>query len=682
MFWIDASSVETIERGFEDLVNVCSQQGGENFTRTWLPTNKDWILVMDNADDPGVDLSKFFPQGKHGTIIITSRSADCRKYATSESWWWRVDQMEHEDAITLLLRAALESQDDPDKRALAKPIVECLGNFALAIVQASALIRQGHCTLTGFCDAFRDQKAQLFEYGDIREDLEYQHSVFTTWEISVKKIEAMMHEHAKLALEFLELFSFMHFDDIRRETIDRALVAPRTIGSYFPSLLIARTGLPDQIAVEIDAALSLLFNLSLINTDENGRISIHPLVHEWSRSRMSEDQRQKRCLQTASMLALSMPFSNTSSEFKYRRKMFPHVEACVARGEDLFFKEGSELMDRLFMARRFVLIYEENSRYEEALRLCTRIHQGHESEGITVGEDASAVIDGDIAFCLTRLGRYAEAIPLREKTVETMRRIRGENSSERWEEAAHLAMIYALSGQHEKGLELGTEIYENSTRLFGEDSNNTIASLTILGICYEHLERFEESSTFFDEALKTCSRNFGDQHEATVIAMKNAATSYYNLKKYRKARKIQEYCVNQTLATLGERHALTFMAYQNLANYCCPMDRRLYWRGGALKYREAAYRYVRDTLGDKDLTTLSFLRDLIQCQLLAGNLRRAEELQHKLIIGVSSHFGKQHPATLEANERLSYILSCQSLRNKIYWFLPKKVLGQERPNIG
>ncbi|RQM04750.1 hypothetical protein DH86_00004066, partial [Scytalidium sp. 3C] len=183
VFWIDASSVETIERGFEDLVNVCSQQGGENFTRTWLPTNKDWILVMDNADDPGVDLSKFFPQGKHGTIIITSRSADCRKYATSESWWWRVDQMEHEDAITLLLRAALESQDDPDKRALAKPIVECLGNFALAIVQASALIRQGHCTLTGFCDAFRDQKAQLFEYGDIREDLEYQHSVFTTWEI-------------------------------------------------------------------------------------------------------------------------------------------------------------------------------------------------------------------------------------------------------------------------------------------------------------------------------------------------------------------------------------------------------------------------------------------------------------------------------------------------------------------
>jgi hypothetical protein len=188
----------------------------------WLSGKDHWLLIIDNADDPKLDISRFFPRGTKGSILITTRNPDFRKYATAGSSF-KVDEMRAEDAVALLLKtAAVENVRDQEEKDAATAVVKVLGYFALAIIQVGAVIRQGLCSLRGFCELYAKQKKELLESGRAEPCIDYQYSVYTTWEISIRMIEAIHETYAKLALELLRLFAFMHFDSIKEEIFEKA----------------------------------------------------------------------------------------------------------------------------------------------------------------------------------------------------------------------------------------------------------------------------------------------------------------------------------------------------------------------------------------------------------------------------------------------------------------------------
>ena len=119
-----------------------------------------WLLVIDNADDPSIEYSRYFPAGERGHILVTSRNSDCKIYATIGSYEFR--DMDKDDAVTLLLKAALHSEiDDKDVREVARPLVKIPGYLALAIIQAGAAIRQGICSIEEYLDIFATHKKQI-----------------------------------------------------------------------------------------------------------------------------------------------------------------------------------------------------------------------------------------------------------------------------------------------------------------------------------------------------------------------------------------------------------------------------------------------------------------------------------------------------------------------------------------
>ncbi|KAJ7193069.1 hypothetical protein GGX14DRAFT_316620, partial [Mycena pura] len=70
----------------------------------WFTANKEnWLLFFDSADEPSIDLNKFFPQCNHGNIIITTRNPGLCVYAGANT---HVDNMEEDDAVVLLLKSA------------------------------------------------------------------------------------------------------------------------------------------------------------------------------------------------------------------------------------------------------------------------------------------------------------------------------------------------------------------------------------------------------------------------------------------------------------------------------------------------------------------------------------------------------------------------------------------------
>ena len=101
VFFVDASTDETITL---DLKNIASQKKIGNKwddAITWLAGERnDWLLLFDSADDPNLNLSKFFPSCDHGNILITSRNREIRIHAPRSNC--KVGEMTPEHARHLL----------------------------------------------------------------------------------------------------------------------------------------------------------------------------------------------------------------------------------------------------------------------------------------------------------------------------------------------------------------------------------------------------------------------------------------------------------------------------------------------------------------------------------------------------------------------------------------------------
>jgi hypothetical protein len=179
------------------------------------------MLILDNADDPDLDLSPHFPPGDRGTILIISRNPECRIHATAGAC--ELSRMEEEEAITLMLKTVgHEDLSDEAAREITKSVVSILGCLALAIDQAGAVIRQGLYTMEEYREVYSRRLKELLNRKPVQRSSDYAHTVYTTWDISLQMIKNKGGEAARDAIESLQIFSFFHYDGISEEIFRRA----------------------------------------------------------------------------------------------------------------------------------------------------------------------------------------------------------------------------------------------------------------------------------------------------------------------------------------------------------------------------------------------------------------------------------------------------------------------------
>jgi len=65
--------------------------------------------------------------------------------------------------------------------------VSTLGCLALAITQAGAVIRQGICGVEEYCQLYSQHQKELL--GCAQSSGDYQYTIYTTWEVSLRAIE-------------------------------------------------------------------------------------------------------------------------------------------------------------------------------------------------------------------------------------------------------------------------------------------------------------------------------------------------------------------------------------------------------------------------------------------------------------------------------------------------------------
>lgn len=123
VFWIDVSTPAAAEQSFREVARELRIEESSNATKRRLERCTDsekWLLVIDNADDPEIDVSTYFPSGNSGIILVTTRNPEYRHYAPKGHL--EIDKLQSRDAINLLLKTGMLSppSDDNNDQQLAK----------------------------------------------------------------------------------------------------------------------------------------------------------------------------------------------------------------------------------------------------------------------------------------------------------------------------------------------------------------------------------------------------------------------------------------------------------------------------------------------------------------------------------------------------------------------------------
>jgi hypothetical protein len=302
IFWIDASTDASISLSFDKIATAKGlAETSKDSVIQWISNLKTtWLMVFDNADGGYELVENHIPSGNNGSILITSRDKMLERVTSSDSL--EIQQMEEEDAITLLLKCG---ELKADFRGSIKKIVLILGCVPLAIDQAGAYMHACQSDPDDYLQLYeRHHKELLSQQPHFKAASGYKHSAYETWEISMREIakragsnDRRMSDAAHSALTLLNMFAFLHHEQISEEIFSLAAKNWSQRGNYVnDSLPQVATSLTSEALflneqgewdkIRFLSGIKPLLSFSLIR-GANKLYSVHSLVHRWSQDRLS-----------------------------------------------------------------------------------------------------------------------------------------------------------------------------------------------------------------------------------------------------------------------------------------------------------------------------------------------------------------------------------------------------------
>ncbi|KAJ7765912.1 hypothetical protein DFH07DRAFT_770052 [Mycena maculata] len=606
IFMVDASTADTIDTDLKSIAVTKNAGDVPQDALRWLSSqHDDWLIFFDNADDPKINLNSYFPRCSHGNILITSRNPGLRVHASSHSL---VSDMEETDAIDLLLASAVQKMTPKNKEKAAE-IVKALWYLPLAIIQAGAFIAKSGA-LNTYLALYTQNRARLLSEKSSQSHDDYAWTVYTTWEISFKQL-------SPLAAKLLQLCSFLHHQGISEKVFSgaakyRVEVSHGILHKIFRSK--KRTLHPS--GKELQQSLEFLSQFlgptdkwdsfhfmdvtnelraySLISFDvESGTFSIHPLVHSWSQSTLT-DQRDYHSsmmaimgmsiaimthdyLQLASLWllphvdALLQGRNQTRPNFNYQYGAVYYYSGRQQRAVDLhtvlLMKErkilGEDHLDTLSTAVHLAVTYKELGQFKEAKKLEVMVLK---KQRTILGEDHPNTLQimGNLANTYKDLGRFKEAQQLEVVVLEKRRKILGEDHPETLRAMGNLASTYHALGQPKEAEELEVVVLEKRRKVLGSDHPDTLWTMGNLATTYSKLGKLKEAEDLEVVVLEKRSKILGEDHPETLKTMGNLAVTYKKLGQLKKAEELEIVVLHKRRKMLGDGHPSTLRTMKRL----------------------------------------------------------------------------------------------------------------------
>ncbi|KAJ6463168.1 hypothetical protein DFH09DRAFT_1295881 [Mycena vulgaris] len=557
IFLIDASTTEIIDIGLKNIASTRNAGDTAQDGLKWLSSNPaEWLLFFDNADDPKINLNKFFPQCRHGNILITSRNPTLRVYAGSD---YLVSDMEETDAVELLLKSAAQAIT-PVNKEIATQIVQTLYYFPLAIIQAGAFIAKSGA-LSDYLTLYAVNQARLLSEKPDQSHDDYAQTVYTTWQISFEQL-------SKPAATVLQLCSFLYHQGISEKIFSTASLY------NFPSRGPSREELHDplnflsQFSGPTGVWNSLCFidvmneitAYSLATFDPDGKVySIHPLVHNWSRSTLTDPEQYHYWM--VAIVGMSISAISREDIQLASLRLLPHVDSL--------------LHGNINISPDFRMAYGRLYYYAERLKDAEQLEQAVlEHWRSVMGEDHPYTLHamGALASTYRQQGKYKEAEELEVVVLDKRRELLGDDHPETLLAMGNLAIIYHNLGKLQEAEELKVVVLEKQRKILGEDHPNTLRAMGNLASTYQSLGRLQEAEELMGVVHEKQRKILGEDHPDTLWSMWKLASTNHCLGKLKEAEELYVKVLDRQTSLLGTDHPDTLRTADDLTCMRQAMD--------------------------------------------------------------------------------------------------------------
>lgn len=493
--------------------------------------NNDWLLIFDGYDNiDSFQLSEYFPSNSQGRIMVTSRRA-CPGLALHSI---ELDYMDSDTAADLLLGAT--GIDREAEKENVNRLLEKLGGLPLAIAQANAYLSSYGVTLQTYLERY-STKFQLVMEPKPQGDWRYAETAWTTWKTSYDLIK----ESSAQAGELLLMSGFVDNQGIPEE--------------------LFRRGMPDLPELQISLDFELLSSFVLVRkTSESPRLYwMHPVVHDWVRSRKNTPAKELADL-LLSIFGRSLVFSNycrKSEDWAWERQLLPHVLFFLNVSKE--FLEAWLLDQQKLEALGWITrVLCEQRQFETVLPLLRKVLSSYQN-AFGVDNEKTLELEHLLSTVLYYANLTPEALTVAKDTWDRKRRVLKPSDRETLRSLQNYAAIMPSDMKRAveaEALERG--LLKEREETLGLDDPDTFNSYNNLGNLLLSMDRAEEAEKFLCKAVEGRERVLGVDHPDTLYShdsLENARLRLGNPAQVEGQRKVLE----NLRGTVGTQHPFFLM---------------------------------------------------------------------------------------------------------------------------
>ncbi|KAF2787875.1 hypothetical protein K505DRAFT_353565 [Melanomma pulvis-pyrius CBS 109.77] len=691
VFWIDASNEKNIETGYAAIGAQAKRGSTMAAGIYWLSRcTKPWLLILDNADDPDMDISKYFPAGGNGHILVTTRNPNAVEYATAGHIRFR--GMEPDEAISFLLKAAYPKAadsppDTPGKRELAEKIAIELGYLPLALAHAGATIRRNIYTLDKYLHYYLGHRKSMMGYPRLRSADEA--NIITTWEIPFRKIISRGSVEHRDAVDLMHIFAFMHFETIPESIFKRswaALSKPTSRQKDYPDILQSLWN--EEAQARFRRAIRILYDHSIIEHSlSNASCSMHPVIHSWARDRLQNTEQKQWLYCTMAVLAECISPHLEASGRKFRVLLLPHINSCLQALRS-HYPPLPETIESAAAIERFAWVFAEQSMWTYARALQRKVVQIRMKVLGKRHEDTIRA-QRSLGQTLWNLFDIEKAIEVQLQVHNTV--LWHRPSIAEWLvwpilKPTHVPYCLALddltpsfwlAGRREISKEAGERAVDGLKKRLGPEDPRTLNAMFNLARTYHHLCEYEKCHKLLAWVLRLQKRFFGmkhpdtlmtrnelgislctkrilgDEHAYTLWSINDLSKIYVERGRPDEAATMLEDIIPILQRTLGEDHVGMFMTRSNLG--------RAYFAAEKWKEAEAIVRPILTEVPQYHPDWVHNMYEYARIQMKMGLADEAEKQCNNMldVIMQEKNLALDHPRTVAIADLLLSIYRLQ-----------------------
>jgi tetratricopeptide (TPR) repeat protein len=638
VLWLNAESTLGLKTRFAELAALLDLPYPEKdvdaavlAVKDWLKTETRWLLILDNADDPGL-LTPFLPEAEHGHILITSRAQDFQDLGIMDPVG--LEELSIDDATAFLLHRCGRQDADAAERAAATDLARELDGLPLALEQAAAYIVERRATFRRYLESYRTRGLRLVE-----ERLSalgrYTKSVATTWTANFEAVEV----ESPAAADVLRFSAILASDAIPFELLAGGA------SQLGPPVEQALTGAAENPLL-IHDLLGPLGRFSLIRSDGHTEVySIHRMVQEVLKAGMDDATRRLWAERAVRAVNQAFPVVKYENWSLYGR-LLPHALAIAdwIKHDSMKFEEAGRLLNET------AYYLHERGQYPEAQPL---LEQAMAIRRETLGErhPSYATSLNNLAGLYGAMGRHAEAQPLYLQATEISRTALGERHPDYATSLNNLAELYRAMGRYAEAQPLYLQATAIRREALGERHPDYADSLNNLALLYRAMGRHAEAQPLYQQAMAIRRETLGERHPDYADSLNNLAGLYGAMGRHAEAEPLYLQAMVIRREALGERHPDYANSLNNLAGLYGAMGRHA--EAEPLYLQATAIR--REVLGERHPDYANSLNNLAGLYGAMGRYAEAQPLLEQATAIRREILGERHPHYATSLNNLAWL---------------------------